>query len=164
MLSNLLGNWLKKTSTNDEKAKISNLPKHEQAKIAVQSIASRKGKPFNALRASSVRMQSITPNVIELIERLNYYSAKIDDGTGLVQSDAFSEFKNITLDEFFTNAEGNYISINKWGEFITSCEKLFTVIERAIARKDQNISFSIRLLSKCIASIQNVCKAAEEAA
>lgn len=164
MLNKLLGSWMKKASTNDEKAKISNLPKHAQAKIAVELLSQRKGKPFNPLRASTIMLDSVTGNIIDLNDKINYYATNIENGLGLVPTDAFSEFKHISLDSFFTDAEGNYISISKINEFITSCERLFKAIDTATVREDSHIAFSIRLLNKCIASIQNVCKAAEAAA
>lgn len=164
VLNKILGNWLSKTSTNDEKAKISNLPKHAQAKIAVEAFKARKGKPFNALMASSVSLESITSNIVTLNERINFYANNIENGLGLVSADAYPEFKKITLDSFFTDEEGNYISMYEMNNFITSCERLFQAIDDAIKREDSDISFSIRLLNKCIGSIQNVCKAAQAAA
>ena len=164
MLNKLLGSWLKKASTNDEKAKISNLPKHEQAKIAVAALKDYKGKPFNALLAGSVSLESITTNIVVLNERINFYANNIEIGLGLVSADAYPEFKKVTLDSFFIDDEGNYISMYEMTKFIVSCERLFKAIDDAITREDSNISFSIRLLNKCIGSIQNVCKAAQAAA
>ena len=165
MLSRILGGWLRKASNNDDQARVANLPKHEQAKLMVEKIAGRKtGRPFNPMKAAVVVFQCIDNNIIALMTRMDNYSSKLELSEGLTPQDCFSEIKTVTLDQFFTDAEGMYISLEMVDDFITECQRLFTAIERGLANKNRDVEYSIRLMGKCFTSIQNVCLAIEEAA
>lgn len=164
MLSKILGGFLKRASKNEESVNIANLPKYEQAKIALNKIAARKGKPFNPIRASAVELQCINPNIVTFIDRINNYHEKLESGVGLTPTDCFAEFKKVSLDEFFTDELGMYIPVATLYLFVAACTKLLNTIEQGIIEKNRNVDYSVRLLSKCLISIQNVCKAVEEAA
>lgn len=165
MLSRILGGWLKKASNNDDQAKVANLPKHEQAKLMVEKIAGRKtGRPFNPMKAAVVELQCIDSNIIALMARIDGYSNKLELSEGLTPQDCFSEIKTVTLDQFFTDAEGMYISLETVDDFVTECRRLFTAVDRGLANKSRDVEYSIRLMGKCFSSIQHVCLAIEEAA
>ena len=165
MLSKILSGWLGKASNNDAQAKLANLSKHEQAKLVVEKIAERKkGRPFNPIKAAVVVLQCIDSNVIALMARIDAYAGKLELSEGLTPQDCFSEIKTVTLDQFFTDAEGMYISLEMVDDFVDSCQRLFTAIERGTANKSRDVEYSIRLMGKCFTSIQNVCNAIEEAA
>ena len=165
MLSKILSGWLGKASNNDAQAKMANLPKHGQAKLMVEQIAERKtGRPFNPIRAAVIVLQCIDGNIITFMERMNSYAAKLELSEGLTPQDCFSEIKTITLDQFFTDSEGMYIPLEMVDDFVMTCQRLFAAIERGVANKSRDVEYSIRLMGKCFSSIQNVCKAIEEAA
>lgn len=164
MLSKILGGFLKRVNKNDESANIANLPKYAQARIALEKMIARKGKPFNPIRASAVELQCINQNIVMFIERINNYQEKLQSGVGLTPSDCFAEFKKVSLDEFFTDDLGMYIPTATLYLFTAASVKLVDTIEQSIAEKNRDTDYSVRLLSKCLTSIQNVCKAVEEVA
>jgi hypothetical protein len=164
VLSKILGSFLKRANKNDEAANIANLPKYAQARIALEKLVARKGKPFNPIRASAVEVQCINANIVTFIDRINNYHEKLESGIGLTPSDCFAEFKKISLDEFFTDEIGMYIPAATLFLFTAACTRLLDVIEQGVADKSRDVDYSVRLLSKCLTSIQNVCKAVEEAA
>lgn len=165
MLSNILGKWLNRANNNhDEQTRINNLPKHEQARLIVEKLASRKGRPFNPIKAASVNLQCINIDILSFIERVDEYSEKLELSEGLTPKDCFSEIKTITLDEFFTDKEGMYIPLDTLNVFIASNRRLFSAIERGLTRHSRDVEYSIRLMGKCFSSIQNVCKAVEDTA
>ncbi|BAW19309.1 hypothetical protein [Ralstonia phage RP31] len=154
-----------KASTNDEQDSVSNLPKHEQARLYVEKIAAREAgsRPFNPIRASGVFLQSVNADVSSLTERINLYAERLELQDGLTPKDCFAEVKTVTLDQFFTDTEGMYIPLSEFDIFLHSCQRLFAVIERGLERKDRNVEYSVRLMNKCFTSIHNVCRAVEEA-
>ena len=165
MLSKILGRWLSTASTNDEQAKVDNLPKHEQTRLMVDKIATRKkGRPFNPIKAAVINLQCIDSNIISLMARIDNYAEKLELFEGLTPQDCFSEVKNITLDQFFTDPEGMYIPLEMVDNFALTCQRLFNAIDRGLERKSRDVEYSIRLMGKCFSSIQHVCKAIEEAA
>lgn len=165
MLSKILSGWLNKTSNNDVQAKVNNLSKHEQARLVVEKIADRKkGRPFNPIKAAVVELQCIDGNIISLMIRINNYADKLELSEGLTPQDCFSEIKTVTLDQFFTDSEGMYISLEMVDTFTTTCLRLFKAIERGVTNKNRDVEYSIRLMGKCFTSIQHVCKAIDEAA
>lgn len=163
MLSKILSRWLTKTSTNDEKSQFSNLPKHHQAHLLVQRLAATKGRPFNPVRAGGVILQTVDADVIQLTTRIVGYVEKLELSQGLTQKDCFAEVKTVTLDKFFTDAEGMYIPLDTLSTFLNTCDRLFQLVERGLERKDRNVEYSVRLMSKCFSSIYNVCRAVETA-
>lgn len=164
MLSKILSKWLDKSSNNDDVAKISNLPKYAQAKLAVEKQIARKGKTFNPMKAATVSLQCINPNIIALIDRINGYAKILEEGSSLTPTDCFSEVATVTLDGFFTDTDNTYIPLNTLDEFLTTSKRLLIVIGRGMERNDSNVQYSLRLMTKCISSIQNVCNAVELAA
>jgi hypothetical protein len=165
MLSKILGRWLSKASTNDDQAKVNNLPKHEQTKLMVEKVANRKpGRPFNPIKAAVIELQCIDSNIISLITRIDSYAAKLELSEGLTPQDCFSEIKNITLDQFFTDSDDMYISLEMVDSFVLACQRLFKAIDRGLANKSRDVEYSIRLMGKCFTSVQHVCTAIEEAA
>lgn len=163
MLSKILGNWLNKTSKNDEEARINNLPKHEQAQLALEKLAGRRGRPFNPIKASSVQLQCVNTDILSLIERIDFYTGKIELSQSLTPKDCFAEVKTVTLDQFFTDTEGMYIPLGAMDTFVQSSHRLFAVINRGLELRNQDLEYSLRLMGKCFSSIQNVCKAVEKA-
>ncbi len=165
MLSKILGGWLSKASNNDVQAKVNNLPKHEQARLAVDGIIKRKkGHTFNPIKAAVIELQCIDTNIISLMLRMSSYADKLELSEGLTPQDCFSEVKVITLDQFFTDSEGMYISLEMVDDFTEVCQRLFGAIDRGLANKNRDVEYSIRLMGKCFSSVQNVCRAIEEAA
>lgn len=163
MLKDILGGWLKKTSTNDEQARLSNLPKHEQTRLMLEKIAARKGRSFNPIKAASIELSVIDTNILSFIERIDLYSTKLELSESLTPQDCFSEIKVVTLDEFFTDSEEKYIPLETLNDFIKSCQRLFAAIDRGLAHKNRDLEYSLRLMSKCFSSIQSFCKAVEAA-
>lgn len=164
MLSKILGNWLKSASTNDDQAKVNNLPKHEQSRLMVDNIATRKGRPFNPIKAATVQLQCINTDVVALIARIDQYAGKLELSEALAPKDCFAEVKSVTLDQFFTDSQGMYIPLSTVDDFVHSAQRLFAAIDRGLSHKNRDVEYSLRLMGKCFTSIQNVCKAIEEAA
>lgn len=163
MLSKLLGNWLKKTSNNDEQAKVANLPKHEQTRLLVNKMMEKRGRPFNPIKAGSVPLQVINPDILSLMARIDTYASKLENSEGLTPQDCFAEIKLVSLDQFFTDAEGMYIPLETLTRFSQSCQRLFAAIDRGLANKNRDVEYSLRLMGKCFSSIQSVCKAIDVA-
>lgn len=165
MLKKILSGWMKTANTDDEETKVENLPKHEQARALVEQIASRMGtrRPFNPVRASGVLLHCVNTDVIGFTERLNDYAGKIELDETLTRADCFAEVKEVTLDQFFTDKDGLYIPLAAFDGFVASCQRLFTALDHGELRDNPNVEYSIRLMGKCFSSIQNVCKAVEEA-
>lgn len=168
VLSRILGNLLNRSAPPADTPEappvnIANLPKHKQAQITLQRIAAREGRPFNAIKAASVELSVINPNIVALATRINEYAEKLELGQSLVPSDCFSEMKTVSLDEFFTDEEGMYISITAWYDFIKASNRLFTVTESGLSKNKRDVEYSVRLMGKCFTSILNVCNAVETA-
>lgn len=160
MLRQILTNWFNKTKPSNDAVKVNNLPKHTQVRMLVEKMANRKGRPFNALVANSISVQSIDLNIVLLIERIKHYTDIVIKEQNLTTASVLLEFKKVTLDQFFTDEEGNYISMNKMQEFIHVSIALFDAIDKVHPSNQQYI---LRLLNKCINSIQYVCNAIEQA-
>jgi hypothetical protein len=109
-------------------------------------------------------VQAIDTNVLALITRIDQYTAKLELGEGLTPKDCFAEVKEVSLDHFFTDEDQHYIPLHVVADFISSSRRLISYIDRATTRNDRGIEYSVRLLGKCISSIQSVCKAMESAA
>lgn len=166
MLSKILGNFLNRNKPAEpavESVNIQNLPKHEQARHLVEMLASREGLPFNPMKASRVELHVINADILSLMVRINQYAEKLELGQGLVPSDCFAELKVVTLDEFFTDEKGHYIPLDTLTDFVESCRRLLTVIDRGLTRKQRDVEYAVRLMGKCFTSIINVCAAVEVA-
>lgn len=165
MLKKILGKWLETASKNDDQAKVNNLPKHEQARLLVERVAARNAgnRPFNPIRAAGVFLSAVNGDILSLTQRIDSYSEKLELDQGLSPQDVYSESKDVSLDQFFTDSDGMYISLAEFDVFLHSCQRLFTAIEHAMARNDRGVDYSIRLMGKCFTSIHSVCKAVEEA-
>jgi hypothetical protein len=165
-LSSLLGTWLNKNQAVvvSEEVKLTNLPKHEQARHMVEKLASRGDQRFNAIKAGRIELLAINANIAAFVERINHYAEKLELGQSLSPTDCFAEMRSVTLDGFFTDEKGMYIPISTLEDFLKSARRLLTVVERGLARKESGIEYSVRLMGKCFTSIHNVCKAVEDTA
>lgn len=150
-----------KVSNNDEQAKINNLPRHEQVRLMVAKLAANKQRAFNPIKAGSVSFSSIDANIMALIERISEYARKIQTGEGLLPRDCFSEAKQVTLDQFFTDSEGMYIPLDTLRVFTLACDYLYLAIDERGAKRDNDLAVSIRLMGKCFTSMHNFCTAVE---
>lgn len=166
MLSKILGNLLNRNKPAQQASgsvNIQNLPKHEQAQHLLNMLASREGLPFNPMKAAKVELHAINANILDLMVRINQYAEKLELGQGLVPSDCFAELKAVNLDQFFTDDQGMYIPLDTLSEFVITCNRLFTVVERGLSRKQRDVEYAVRLMGKCFTSIINVCTAVEVA-
>lgn len=166
-LRSILGGLVKEKTTNDDVAKVKNLPKYKQVALALDQLAARdeslrKQSPFNFIKATTVSLEAIDVNIMALTIRIGNYCSKIESGEGLSPQDCFTEMKKVTLDRFFTDEDDLYIPIKTYYEFIDVSRRLFAAIDKGYERNDRGIESTVRLLNKCFNSIQNVCKAAEE--
>lgn len=165
MLSKILSRWLNNASNNDEQAKINNLPKHEQARLAVMKVVERKSsQPFNPITAATVYLQCSDSNIVLLTQRINSYTRKLELSEGLTPQDCFAEIKTLSLDQFFTDTDEMYISLDMVDAFVLTCRALFEAIDQEVTNNGRDVEYSLRLMGKCFSSIQNVCKAIGDAA
>lgn len=165
MLKHILKNWLNKASKNDDVAKFNNLPKHAQVKLVLANSPLRTGnKKINPIKASGITLQSISPDIEALIAKIDEYTDKFNSETGLTSNDCFAEYRTVTLDQFFTDANQMYIPLSTIHIFMEKCDKLLAMIDESLEKGERRTEYSIRLLNKCLTSIQNVCRAVELAA
>lgn len=163
-LTKILGRWMKSASPEtapDQSS--SNLPKYQQALLLVEALAQRKNRTFSPIVATRVTLQSISPNVVALSERIAAFAHRLELAESLSPTDCFAELQIVTLDQFFTDSDGTYIPLEMLDTFLASSQRLLRAVERGMEKKDRNVAVSARLLGKCFTSIHNVCRAVEEA-
>lgn len=162
MLSKFLSSLIKRKGNADEEARVANLPKHEQARLRVQQLATRKGRAFNPIKASTVEFQTIDKSIDQLILRLLQYADAIENDNSITPASCFAELSYVSLDRFFTDEEGMYIPLVTFNVFVESCERLFTAIDHLSETNKKEEAYTLRLLTKSFVSIKNICKAVEE--
>lgn len=162
-LSKLLGRLISRTSNTTAEDRIANLSRLEQSKHHLLKMDARPSRSIDLMVANRIQVTTVDRDIHTLTRRILQYVETINARETLVSSNFFSEYHVVTLDSFFIDEDGCYISVGELVSFVDSCKLLYSILD-SIKESDPNIyAYANRLLTKTFASIQNVSLAVLEA-
>lgn len=163
MLSQLLGKFIHRNSKTTDKDRIANLSRLEQSKHYLLKVASRSDPTIDHMASTRINISTIDRNIDSLTTRIADYVDTIKSKEALVSANFYTEYFNITLDTFFIDEDGCYISTTELNKFINISKQLYEVLDIIKETDPGTYAYANRLLTKTFTSIQNVSVAVIEA-
>lgn len=163
MLSNLLSKFINRTSKTTDKERIASLSRLEQSRHYLLKVASRTDPTIDHMTSTRINVTAIDKNIESLTLRISDYVNTINSKEALVSANFYTEYFNITLDTFFIDDDGCYISTRELNKFINISKRLYEVLDSIKEKDPSTYAYADRLLTKTFASIQSVSIAVIEA-
>lgn len=163
MLSRILGRLVKRISNTTPEERITNLTRLEQSKHHLLKMTNRADKSVNMFKARRIPITAIDKNILALSERIVKYAETIEANETLVSANFFSEHSTVTMEDFFIDDDGCYISTDELILFAANCKRLYAALDSIKGTSPNIYAYADRLLTKTYTSIQNVSIAVLEA-